>query len=166
MKYSGNTTLNHHIAKLHKKCLQDINLLIGNEGYIGHLPLFPKKEIVINTDLVEKEIRPKSRKKSMDMAFGVTSKNSKMKKILMVELKFRKKEDFKKLSITDIEEKASMSKTVLKGAIPLYDYFIIIFSPDVKKQAFKKLSQLALKDPKRVSKFKIQDIYELKSDFF
>lgn len=107
MKYIRTTTIRHPVSVSYGNCLEDINVLIKREGYNGVFPLFIKKEIVINMDFVEREIAHRahrSKKKSMDMAFGVSDKISGIINMLMVELKLNKK-SLKNLNFSDIKKR-------------------------------------------------------------
>lgn len=165
MKYCRNTTINHDISLSHNSCLQNINTLIINEGFVGTIPLFTNTEIVINLDEAERIMaievgRPLNR--SMDMAFGLSNENSTNERILMVELRLNYHNP-NNLNRTEIEEKVNGSSLLLNDIPPIYKLYIFIFKTEQLQEAISRLFRMI---PRINSNYVVMDIHQLKERYF
>jgi hypothetical protein len=165
MKYCSNTTINHNIAILYNACLQELNQLIVNEGYLGTIPLFKNNEIVINPDKAEKIIAKKAgrrRNKSMDMAFGLSNSDSSIREMLMVELRLNYRNP-NNLNREELEGKVAGSILVLANIPQIHNRYIFIFKTNQRQEARNRLSRMI---PRINSNYIVMDIHELQASYF
>jgi hypothetical protein len=142
MDYCRETTSTHPISLTYPQCLQDINSLIVDEGYLGLIPLFMYNETVLDLDDAEEFVAANENRdlaQSMDMAFGVTDKTS--RKMVMAELKFRM-ENPNNLSREELEGKVAGSINILGNEIEIYNKYFVIVRQDQIEQARSRLARM------------------------
>lgn len=164
MKYCKATTQNHPVSLAHQICLEDINMLIVEEGYSETNLLFTNAEIVMNLDKVKKIIAKsenRDEEKSMDMAFGLVNTDSSYNEMLMVELKFNYENNLRNLNVNDLKEKIIGSKNILTEVVPVSNDYIFIFKPNHKEEARSKFFRSGF-----ARNFIAMDIPQLKAKYF
>ncbi len=165
MKYCRKSTINHNIALSHNSCLQNINTLIIDEGYLGTDLFFTNEEIILNMDRAETIFAPlenRLQKKSMDMAFGIKSPDSINTKMLMVELRLNYKNP-NNLNRAEIEEKVEGTSRILSNIPAIYKLYIFIFKTEQLEEAINRLYRMI---PKINTNYVVMDIHQLKEKYF
>lgn len=165
MKYCKITTESHPISLAHPTCIEDINLLLVNEGYDGTLVLFNSNEVVLNLDCVETKIandEAKARSRSMDFSFGIANGDKSIKLMVLVELKLNQKNP-NWVKREYLEEKVAGSALVLKNDIHIYANYIFIFRSDRKQEAINRFFRM---NPRIPNEYLVMDLQELHDTFF
>ncbi len=162
MDYCQETTSNHSISIAYPECLQNINSLIVDEGYLGLIPLFMHNETVLDLDDAEEFVAANENRhlaQSMDMAFGVKDKTS--RKMVMAELKLRGNPN--NLNREELEGKVAGSMNILGNEIEIYKKYFVIVQQDQIEQA---RSRLARMFPPLAPSFIPSDLTLLKGYYF
>lgn len=146
--------------------LIDINQFIEEEGCTQRMPVFLQGELVLNMDLVEKEIAKhelRNLNKSMDSAFIITDNIVRSKEILLVEFRFNYEKGLRNLDRKALLGKVSGSMNILNNILDIHDNYYFIFDSNLKQQAINRLRRM---NPVVPSNFIATDINDLKSIFF
>src|SRR5258705_12834405 len=89
MKYCHTATSGQTVCSTYPVCLEEFNVVIVREGYVGAIPFFTNSEEVINCDTLEIEISKAAGNpalnSSMDVAFGISDTNN--AELVLVEIR-------------------------------------------------------------------------------
>ncbi len=165
MKYCAQTTQDHKIAVEHE-CLQGLDELMIQEGYIGATPFFHPQVQILNLDIAESKVAAKEMRvpnKSMDLAFGLRDDSlNGLKKMLLVELRFNYI-NMRNLKRSDLIGKVQESKLIMENNPEVEGYFIFIFQTNIKAQATNRFFRM---NPVVPSEYVVMDINDLKQKYF
>jgi len=148
MKYCKITTQHHPIATQYPQCIEDLNTIFRNEGYVGEGVLFNNEETGINLDSVEQQRTKKLPKqrgsigKSVDFAFGINNTATEKKYTVLTELKLNHTDVRRNLKYEEIEGKIAASVNTLADDIAVLPKYYFLFSDEVVEQARNKFSRL------------------------
>ncbi len=138
MKYCKITTENHPIAKQYSDCVEALNSIFTNEGFIGECVLFEQEQTGINLDSVEISISSsegRNKEMSVDVVLGVKTPETDERYMVLTELKLRQTKANRNPSITDIDGKIAGSLATLGNSVTVTDRYYMLFSDDVVEQA-------------------------------
>ena len=145
-KYCEETTKNHPVYKKYESCcVEYIADVIKKENKKKSNLFENNKYTVINVDSVEKELAKKEKRgenrPTMDIAFGIISKQKKDKNFLLVEFKLNVS-NYKNISKTEIKDKVNGTKDIIdKGYYSIYNFYIVIVTEVIKRRHYSEKSQ-------------------------
>jgi len=166
MKYCQTTTENHPVSSKHFSCIENINLLLTNEGHIGTAVLFINDEVVLNLDCVEAIIAlnddDRERNKSMDFSFGIANDDKSIQLMVLAELKLNSLNP-NHIRMDHLKEKVAGSILALTNSIHIYANYIFIFRTDRKEEARSRFFRM---NPRIPNEYLVMDLAELHYTFF